>query len=139
MQIKRNQRMKNHNLIWQKKVLGTIVTHCLTILVLSVIIITTPSLSSQSQTNDSGSHSSDRNDNNNNTNSSQIAVFSANSKFVFITRTTWISRRIWTQTIWIWIWTMESTRRVYGWRWTVALGVLVHFTPIAYKVRQQYE
>jgi hypothetical protein len=77
--------MKNHNLIWQKKVLGTIVTHCLTILVLSIIIIITPSLSSQSRTNDSGSHSSDRIDNNNNTNSSQIAVFSANSKHYGLT------------------------------------------------------
>jgi hypothetical protein len=56
---------------------------------------------------------------------------------IWTTRTTWISRRIWTRTIRIWIWTMESTRRIYGWRWNLTLGVVIGDSPtITYQVRQ---
>jgi hypothetical protein len=77
MQIKRNQKKKNNNnLIWQRNVLRIKVTHYFTILVLSAIIIVSPSLSSQSQTNDSISkYSSGRNVNGiDNNSSSQIAI-----------------------------------------------------------------
>jgi hypothetical protein len=50
MQTKRNPKERDHNLIWQKNIL-TRIMHCISILVLSAIIIVTPSLSYQSQTN----------------------------------------------------------------------------------------
>jgi len=54
MQIKTNWKKKNHYLIWQKNIL-TIIINCISILVLSAIIVVTPSLSSSqpSQTNSS--------------------------------------------------------------------------------------
>ena len=50
MQTKRNQKERDHNLVWQKNILARIM-HGISILVLSAIIIVTPSLSYQSQTN----------------------------------------------------------------------------------------
>jgi Cache domain len=52
MQIKTNWKKKNHYLIWQKNIL-TIIINCISVLVLSAIIVVTPSLSSSqsSQTN----------------------------------------------------------------------------------------
>ena len=50
MQTKRNQKERDHNLVWQKNIL-TRIMHGISILVLSAIIIVTPSLSCQSQTN----------------------------------------------------------------------------------------
>jgi hypothetical protein len=53
MQIKTNWKKKNHYLIWQKNIL-TIIINCISILVLSAIIVVTPSLSSsQSSQTDS--------------------------------------------------------------------------------------
>jgi hypothetical protein len=54
MQIKTNGKKKNHYVIWQKTILTTII-YCISILVLSAIMVVTPSLSSSqsSQTNSS--------------------------------------------------------------------------------------
>ena len=54
MQIKTNWKKKNHYLIWQKNI-PTIIINCISILVLSAIIVVTPSLSASqsSQTNSS--------------------------------------------------------------------------------------
>ena len=96
MQIKRNTKNKNHDLIWQKNILRTTFAQSLSILVLSAIIIVTPSLSTQFQANsnsDSSKYSLDDNGNDNiNTNNSQIAVFPANSKPYGLTYGEWTSR-----------------------------------------------
>jgi hypothetical protein len=72
--IKRNQEKKGFT--------TTIIVHCLSILVLSAIIVLTPSLSFQSQTSNGGKYSSGNgaNDNNSANDSLPIAVFQANSK-----------------------------------------------------------
>ena len=72
--IKRNQEKKGFT--------TTIIVRCLSILVLSAIIVLTPSLSFQSQTSNGSKYSSGNgaNDNNSTNNSLPIAVFPANSK-----------------------------------------------------------
>ena len=80
--IKRNQK---------KKRFTTAIIHCLSILVLSAIIVLTPSLSFQSQTN-SSKYSSNSNANDNNANNSQIAVFSAESKPYGLTYGEWTAK-----------------------------------------------
>jgi hypothetical protein len=80
--IKRNQK---------KKRFTTAIIHCLSILVLSAIIVLTPSLSFQSQTN-SSKYSSNSNANDNNANNSQIAVFSADSKPYGLTYGEWTAK-----------------------------------------------
>ena len=72
--IKRNQKKKGFT--------TAIIVRCLSILVLSAIIVLTPSLSFQSQTRNGSKYSSGNgaNDNNSANNSLPIAVFPANSK-----------------------------------------------------------
>lgn len=85
--IKRNQ---------NKKRFTTAIIHCLYILVLSAIIIVTPSLSFQSQTN-SSKYSFNSNANDNDANNSQIAVFSAESGPYGL------AYREWTAKWWQWV------------------------------------
>lgn len=80
--IKRNQ---------NKKRFTTAIIHCLYILVLSAIIIVTPSLSFQSQTN-SSKYSFNSNANYNNANNSQIAVFSTESGPYGLTYREWTAK-----------------------------------------------
>jgi hypothetical protein len=75
--IKRNQK--------NKRFTAAIMMCCLSILVLSAIIIVAPSLSFQSQTNNNSKYSTDNNPNN----SHQIAVFSADSKPYGLTYGDW--------------------------------------------------
>jgi hypothetical protein len=87
LQIKENNNNNNDDdkkkyFVWQKDIPTiTILARCFTILVLSAIILLTPSLSSsQIQHNSSKYSSSDSNANNSHASNSQIAVFSADSK-----------------------------------------------------------
>jgi hypothetical protein len=90
MQIKENHNNKKKYFVWQKNTLATtILTRCITILVLSTIIIVTPSLSfSQLQSNSSVKYSSAVA----NSNNSQIPVFSADSKPYGLTYGEWTSK-----------------------------------------------
>ncbi|MFL6315848.1 MAG: hypothetical protein ACJ73C_03785 [Nitrososphaeraceae archaeon] len=92
MQIKENHNNnKKKYFVWQKNTLTTtILARCLTILVLTAIIIVTPSLSSsQLQSNSKVEYSSAVAGNGNN---SQIAVFSADSKPYGLTYGEWTAK-----------------------------------------------
>jgi hypothetical protein len=75
----------------KKKRLTAAISHCLSILVLSAIIVLTPSISFQFQTN-SSNYSPHTNSNYNNGNKSQIAVFSADSKPYDLTYGEWTAK-----------------------------------------------